>query len=90
MLFDLLTRPVDNARKEKNILFGVLYKLVHKRFEFPNDSKLQNILVIDSLHYDTRGWGQSLYMEAPPERGNFFRLQVYRIEKNLRINYVEG
>ena len=56
---------------------------------------IQNYKIYWSLiHYTTirggGGGGHSLYMEAPPERGNFFRLQVYQIEKNLRINYVEG
>ena len=65
--------------------------MVHQRF--PNNSKLQNILVI---HYTTTpgGWegggvgkgGHSLYVEAPPERGTL----VYEREGNSRVNYMEG
>ena len=62
--------------------------MVHQRF--PNNSKLQNILVI---HYTTtpRGGGvgkggHSLYMEAPPERGTL----VYEREGNSGVNYMEG
>ena len=60
--------------------------MVYQRF--PNNSKLQNILVI---HYTTipgggGGGGHSLYMEAPLERGTL----VYEREGNSRVNYMEG
>jgi len=56
-----------------------------------------NILVLLNLVVPGNPGGEGddtpyngLYGEAPPERGNFFRLQVYKREGFRKLRYIKG